>query len=380
MRMRKNKYATLGFVSAILLVATTAGAFAQPPMSVHRSGDASLVRNALPLAIVSTSPFDDTPGLLSDGQLHFYVATDDGAQPVWISLHKNTGLDTVRISFDDEDPWSAPIDPSLSSVELSATTIPADGYTVVYVTVVPRDATGVELGRGLDVRADGSALWPGSVVGSVTDEGDGSYTVQILSATPGQGEVWITVEGVALDDTPTLVYEGVGGPYDLREMAKVQIDALTEAGGAFDQLVDGLDPDDAQVEMVAEALETALDALGELNLDDYERDDGALGDALAAAVGSLEDALDEAGPVDPTAIQNLIDDLVEAARMVAVFHMNAAESSCGACTTGDKLCDAEAALEKGDDQRDSSTPDYAKTVDWYAKATDKARDALANCS
>lgn len=361
------------------IVATALPAPAQAAVSVHRTASAATVQASAPVAIVATSPFDDAGGLLSDPQPCFYLATDDFGSAVDLSVQKNPLLDTVRVSFDDGNPASAPVDSARSTVVVTPSTIPADGLTLARVTIVPRDADGIALGTGLSLAVDGPALWPGMVFGPLVDEGDGSYTAYIVSSAPGVGGVWVTVEGIALDDEPAVEYEAVGGPFDLRELAILSLQALTGPGGAFDQLALGLGPADPGAEEVDTAAAAAVAALDLLVFGDYGDDDEAVGEYLARAVAALEAALDQPGAIDPAAIEALADALLDAARMIAVFHIDQGTDACGECSTGSKLCDAERFLLKGDEERQAPSPDWTKVVEWYAKAVEKARKELLRC-
>ena len=354
---------------------------AVPPMSVHRTNDPATVRGSAPAAVAVQSPYDDAPGVLDDGQMHVYYVEDDAGDPVRIAVHKNLPLSTVRISFDDEDPFSAPVDAALSGVTLAPATIPADGSTIALVTIFPRDAAGVPLGTGLDISLDGSALWPGSLLGPVTDEGNGLYTARILSSAPGQGDVWVTVEGILLSAEPSVTYESTSGPLSLRDEAVWQTDAITSPGGAFDQVVAGLDPDqDPGADKVESARLEVLGALVVFDENDPNRDVDALSNFLKSAVGDLSSALDDPGGVDPQTLLSLIEYVLEIARKVALHHRNAAEVNCGPCTHGGDLCQADNFLSKGDQEAASSTPDYEKVIDWYAKAIEVAVKAGGACN
>jgi hypothetical protein len=316
----KNIYAMLGLAAVI---AASSVAAADAPFTIRRSGNAADVRVGNALAVVAQGPFDDAPGVLTDGTVQFYVADDATGAPVAISVSKNLPAGTVRIGFDDENPSSAPVDAS-SSV----------------ITIVPRDAAGVALGSGLDVQIDASALWPGAISGPVRDMGDGSYVVTVVSATPGQGEVWITVEGVALAAQPLLTYEDVGGPGSLRDVAVARIDAESDIGGAFEQLIDGLPWNDSGVVKVERALDKALAAMDSFDDNDPEKDAEAVERELAAAIDELRKALESPGAVDPVAIQSLIDELLDLGRMIAVHYYNEALATCGPCDSGgsDHVC------------------------------------------
>jgi hypothetical protein len=197
--MRTALTVVLGF-----LVVASAAIAQTAPFEVRRAGVAATVRPSAPAEVVTTSPYDDASGTLSDGALYFYVISDALAQGVSLSVHKNPATDSVRLGFNDGDPLSAPLDPDNSPVTAAPASIPADGASVVTITVIPRDAWGVPLGTGLSVVVDESALWPGTLLGPVVDRGDGSYVFQVISSDPGQATASVTVEGLDLTDEPTL--------------------------------------------------------------------------------------------------------------------------------------------------------------------------------
>jgi hypothetical protein len=323
----------LGCVTATVLPTAAAS-----PYSIKRTTASVSVRDSVPVAVVSSGPFDDAPGVLSDGLPRCYVATDGNGDPVWISVNKNSPLETVRIGFDDEDPWSAPVDPTLSTVAAAPSSVPADGVSEIAVTIVPRDADGVPLGTGLAVSVDTSALWPAFLVGTLSDNGDGSYTVRVASSIPGASEVWTLVEGVALDSEPTLTFEDTG-EWDLREQAILRLEDLDAPGGLFDQLLDGLDPDQHAAKHLEKSREFVVKALDELYV---WNDVVAVGDKLKKAADEMEKFLEQPGGLDPDAIQRLVDHLVDAARMLAVYHIAEAEATCGVCGQGgpNGVCEA----------------------------------------
>ena len=380
-RKRQIGYA-VGVSTWTLCILLCAGqVVAVPPMSVHRTNDAATVKGSMPVAVAVQSPYDDAPGILDDGQMYVYYVEDDAGTPVLISAHKNLPLNTVRISFDDEDPLSAPVDAMFSTVTVAPAVIPADGNSTVLVTIIPRDALGVPLGTGLSVSLEGSALWPGSLFGPVTDQGDGTYTARILSSVPGQGEVWAVVEGIALTTEPSVIYESTGGPLSLRDEAVLQTDSIVVPGGPVDQLVEGLDPAvDPGADKVLKARQKIVEALAEFDKNDPKKDDDALKRKLKPAVHELELALANPGDVDPQALLNLIEDLLEISRKLALHYINAAVDACGPCTGGGNLCKAEQSLAEGDAEWASPSPDYEKVVDKYAKAVEAAVRATGECS
>lgn len=182
---------------------------AQPCTSfeVRRSGDPSKVRSTPRSAQPLASPFDDDPGTLSNGQLYFYVVESAAQTVLRLSVHPNDHLDAVRLGFNDGNPTSANPEPSLSSVQATPDTLPADGMTVALVVVVPRDADGVELGSGLSLSVDEFQLLPGVLAGPVEDLGNGSYRFPLASTTTGVGIASVTVEGILLQDAPSILFQ-----------------------------------------------------------------------------------------------------------------------------------------------------------------------------
>jgi hypothetical protein len=368
---------------AFLVLSASAAVMAGPPFDICRSTDPSQLGSVAPLDVVSTAPYDDDLDLLDDGETYYYMVRDDGAQRVPLSIHKNLVLNTVRIGFDDANPLSAPVDPSLSRVVASPDTVPADGISVASVIVTPRDSDGIPLGAGLDIEIDAVALWPGSIEGEVIDRGDGSYEIRIVSSMTGTGDVWVSVEGIALNDAPVITFEEAGDPMGLRELGRAQLDDMTEDGGLFEQVLTGLDPaEDPGAEKVSEAWDDALVALENLPAGDLSGDSGAIDNELKSAVGNLVAALDDPGDVDPGDILSLIDYLLDAARWVALEHLELAEESCGPCgeSSSDKVCEAEQALADADAERESGDPDYEQAANLYGTAVDKAGDAVDDCS
>ena len=63
-----------------------------------------------PHAVVSNGPFEDAPGVLSDGESYFYRVTEPSLQAVPISVHKNPVSGTIRLGFDDQNNSSAAVD------------------------------------------------------------------------------------------------------------------------------------------------------------------------------------------------------------------------------------------------------------------------------
>src|SRR5580765_499882 len=183
-------------VIAASLVAASTVTVRAATFRIQRVQDAAQVATAPPVAIVTSSPFDDAPTRLSDGTDYFYEVTDQSGHALTIAVQRNPILGGVRVSFDDGDPASAHVAAAASSVAVAPSSIRADGVQAAVALIVPRDLQGVPLGRGLAVSVDAAVLWPGHLSGAVEDVGDGSYRARILSSIPGSGRLDVTVEGV----------------------------------------------------------------------------------------------------------------------------------------------------------------------------------------
>ncbi len=98
-----------------------------------------------------------------------------------------------------------------STIDAAPSTIVADGASTSTVTVRLKDAAGNELAAGDGVVA--LSLSGTGSLGSVTDEGDGTYTTALTSPTAvGSGSITGTLNAVALADSAVVTYEH--GPAD----------------------------------------------------------------------------------------------------------------------------------------------------------------------
>ncbi|HKQ62166.1 MAG TPA: invasin domain 3-containing protein [Candidatus Polarisedimenticolaceae bacterium] len=321
------------------------------PFVLKRTTAAQGVETAPPLATLAVSPFDDAAGLLDDGASYYYAVYDAAGNRVVVSLHVNSALHSLRVAFDDGDPQSALADEDRSEVHAAPSTILADGSSAAVVTILPRDGSGVPLGSGLSIALDTLALWPGRVAGTLVDRGDGSYVAHVVSLLPGSGTVVATVEGVELGTQPALVYEEAGNA-SLREQAMHLLDALGAPGGPVEST--GVD---ASLDAVHNALERML---------------AGQNDTLTARV-VLKDAVDAlvAGQADP----QVIDELLDVLRMLAVYYLQLAETTCGACT----LCAGQTALDEGDAERRPPHANPSKAANRYGKAVNAGMAALDTC-
>jgi hypothetical protein len=367
---------TYGFIAALAVASV---GMAAEPYTIRSSDDPVDVPNAVPIAVVATSPFDDDSGILSDGLDHYYLVTDAAGQPVLIAVEKNPVLDTLRISFDDANPYSAPVDPGLSTVTVVPSTIDADGVSQAVVTIIPRDSQGVALGTGLAIEIDTASLWPGWVAGTVEDLGNGVYVVRVVSVFTGSGSVQIAVEGIAITATPAVYYEEALGSGTLLEQAIRLFEDVTDNGGDFDQLLALVSGDAADI--VDEALNHTLDALTLL----LYPDSGGHGEAVGRHMKrAIEDLIVLTGMVDAETageVINLIHSLLEAGRKVAMYYILETSAECGTCSeTGEKnLCKAEASLALGDSAWQATPPDYMTAITKYGIAVEQALKGADVC-
>jgi hypothetical protein len=111
---------------------------------------------------------------------------------------------TMRVGFEDgrED---APVDADLSVVEAAAVA-PADGNTLVTVTVTPCDGSGLLLGEGVFMRLDPDFLGPAEVVGAFTHQGGGVYAVDLVAAGTGDAVLVVEADGVQLTSEPVIQF------------------------------------------------------------------------------------------------------------------------------------------------------------------------------
>jgi len=140
---------------AALLIAAAGPAFAAGPFQVHREIEgASLDPGSASVAVVTTAPFDESALRSHDASNYFYAVYDASGERLDISVQSLSGTGVIRIGFDDGDPGSAPVSASVSTVGAAPASIPANGVSIATITIVPRDADGQLLGRGLAVAID----------------------------------------------------------------------------------------------------------------------------------------------------------------------------------------------------------------------------------
>jgi len=92
--------------------------------------------------------------------------------------------------------YALPVSPTLTTLTADPLIIPSDGTSTATVTVTPKDYNGVVLGAGLHVVLSTTA---GSLIGSVSDNGDGSYSQELRSSTNTEtAEITANVNGIGI--------------------------------------------------------------------------------------------------------------------------------------------------------------------------------------
>ncbi|HRQ75996.1 MAG TPA: invasin domain 3-containing protein [Phycisphaerales bacterium] len=91
------------------------------------------------------------------------------------------------------------VDPVASTIEVNPDQMLA-GFTAL-ITVTPTDDNGVPVGSGLNVVINTTH---GDLLGSVSDNGDGTYTQSILALSVGTASITATVNGLVIDASAAL--------------------------------------------------------------------------------------------------------------------------------------------------------------------------------
>jgi hypothetical protein len=368
-----------------LLSALLATIAAAPPahaaFQVRRVSNADAIGSTAPVATLVSSPFDDSAARLTDGSDYFYAVFDSAGQSLPIATQRNTVAGCLRLSFDDGNPASAPVSAASSAVSLAPSSVRADGLQTAIALIVPRDASGVSLGRGLVLGVDASLLWPGRLAGAIEDLGDGTYRARVVSNIPGAGLLEVTVEGIALAAAPTVTFTPLDPNGSLRDLAILQLMDINAAGSRFAALAAAAGTGTDQAAAVQKAWADASDVLDSLANGDLSRDDNLLKSGLDGVLLQLAPLLDAPGALDPADVRDLMNDLLDVARLIAAYHLDLAEGVCGVCSDGHprKVCDAAEALATADAARSALSPDWSSIVDAYARSVTRSIQAEHGC-
>jgi len=367
---------------AALVATSFAPAAAAGPFQIRRATQAEAVLAAPPIATVATSPFDGDLAAMVDGSSYFYGVYDASGSALAISVQANPATHTIRIGFDDANAASAPVNASASSVAVAPATIVANGLQTASITITPRDANGVFLGRGLAIAIDASMLWPAQLSGPIVDLGDGTYGATAVASVPGTGSVRVTVESIALASSPTILATAANPAASLRDLAMQELAGLAGAGGPLAALLAAAGPGTPQAAAIAAAQAGANAALATLANDDPARDDNVVKTDLDAVLKLLEGVLASPGALDPLDVRDAMDDMLGVARLIAEWHIERATGVCGVCDGSgnpNKLCAAIATMAQADAMRAAISPDWGATVDAYARAVELALQAFDFC-
>jgi hypothetical protein len=378
----KNSDAIRAASLAALVAISFASAQAAGPFQVRRATTGEAVCISAPVATIATAPYDgDTASLMSPTSYYYGVYDASGAA-LEISVQMNPMTQAIRIGFDDGNPASAAVDAGASTVDVAPAEIRADGLQMASITITPRDANGVLLGRGLSISIDSSLLWPAHLSGPIVDLGDGSYAATAVASVPGTGAVRAVVESVSLAPLPTITATALDPSGSLRDLAIAQLAGMTGEGGPFDALIAGAGAGTPQATAIAAVKDRANAALMTLANDDPMRDDNVLKTDLDAVLSLLAAAQADPGALDPMDVRDAMDDLLDVARLIAEWHVERATAACGVCDPSEnpkQACDAIAALLDADAMRAAVSPDYAAVVDAYAWAVERALQAVQTC-
>lgn len=152
----------------------------------------------------------DVPGLTAAAAVE---DLGDGRYRRFFSSEAPAGDYRVEVDMAGFQPYVRPqlfltgdIDPVASRVDSEDFALSAASGQTSRVTIVPCDSQGVAIGAGMTV----SYELPGAGVFAATDQGDGSYTVDLAApATPGVYSPIVLADGVALSAPDLQVSDGV---------------------------------------------------------------------------------------------------------------------------------------------------------------------------
>ncbi len=131
-------------------------------------------------------------------------STTAGNGTFYYTVDGQEGVSSVRVGFDPGE-----VAASTGTLTADRTTVLADGTDTATLTVEVADVLGNPV-AGADVEITVSG--PGSLLGSVSNHGDGTYTQQVSSADLGTGTFGFRVDGESGADTVEI--EFVPGPVD----------------------------------------------------------------------------------------------------------------------------------------------------------------------
>jgi hypothetical protein len=203
----------------------------------------------------------------------------------------------------------------------------------------------------------------------------------VVSDVPGAGRLDVAVEGIILATTKDLTFTALDPGGSLRDLAILRLSDMTAVGNRFAGLVAAAGSGTAQAAALQQAWADTSGALGSLANGDFWSDDNALKTDLDRALLQLSPLLDAPGALDPAGVRDLMNDLLDVARLIALYHLELAETGCGVCVNGAplKVCDAAEALGAADAARSAYAPDWSGVVDGYARSVSWSIQARHGC-
>jgi hypothetical protein len=167
------------------------------------SGDAATLEAAPPARLDVSAPVDVAVGECPY-RICYVQVRDSSGESRKLSVLLLPDGETVRVGFDDGRA-DAPVDGSLSVAVAPAEGL-ADGVSRVRLEVTPRDAAGLPLGEGVNLRLDPDLLGPAGPVGSWRHLGNGTWALDLAAMAPGFAVSAVTADDVALQQAPQTLF------------------------------------------------------------------------------------------------------------------------------------------------------------------------------
>ena len=183
-------------------ITTDGGATAIITVQAKDASGTDLTTGGLSIALDQNG--SATISMVTDNNNGTYTATisDSVSETITISatLDGNPIVDTAAITF---IPGAA--DASSSTLAVSTTTVTTDSSTTATITVQVKDAQGNNVtsgGSAVVISSNGSAS-----IGSILDNGDGTYTATISNTLAEAISISATVDGSTITETPAVTFE-----------------------------------------------------------------------------------------------------------------------------------------------------------------------------
>src|SRR5687767_6806765 len=259
-RHPRRIHAPLGILIALLtlgVVIPSSSAVAQLATHLEFEDQPTSTQAGAPIGTVTVGAFPG-PGGNPDPTFFGPVTIAIGTNPGGGTLSGTTTVNAVfgRATFDDlsinhvgtgytlvasasgltgvmSNPFNITVGPASGEttvITANPTSVPADGTSGSDITVEVFDAEGnPRTAGGDDVQLSTTA----GTLGSVSDNGDGTYTATLTSAsTPGSATVSGTVNGSAITDTATVTFTGPGPPSGATSQITASPTSIPADGGS----------------------------------------------------------------------------------------------------------------------------------------------------